>query len=714
MRRHWESEQGGEPLMAVRLPIPFRSREAAKINRADRLTDVSVGYSTVPARYNDFKSYLESYKSVPWVRPCVSVIAYNAANVTLRLLRPNVEGDDEEITASPLLDLLARPNPRQTQFDLIEKTIMHLELTGNAYWSLEERDARGIPSEIYVLRPDRVTVLPDRETGIAGYRYTVNGRKVEYEPGEIVHLSYPNPIDDLYGMGVIEAAEQRSDSARALVEHEARFWRSGAKITGVVKTPEKMDTPSWDRFIARIKQWLSGGQSGYSMMVLEDGMEYQSVSDGPAKLGMLEMARMSRDEILAMFGVPPTKVGILENANYKAAASDQFFWTETVDPKLTRVEQALQPLVELFHPGEDLHFAFERLNFEDDLAQANVVSALAHSGTQTLNELRQYQGKDPIEGGDVVFIPGNLMPFGPGFSPEQSQQGQREMQRQLAIATALDNAGQTAEADQVRARAEAELLPDAQSASPEPAKSRASVTRPASAHLFGRRRDRYLRRAEADYGPALARAFAEQRDAVLAKLRRRKSTKALTLRDIWDNGFEQDRLKAVLGPLYDEALKLGYEEAVKAFGLDTSFDLDNPRISSYRGRLADRIVGISDTTRDAVAAQIVRGSRAGYSPKQIADGVPEDGYAGVSGVFDQAAGYRASMIVRTESMHAYAGAAILSYRESGAVEECEILDGDYDEVCAERDGKVIPLDEAEDYLQAEHPNGTMAIIPVIA
>ena len=50
-----------------------------------------------------------------------------------------------------------------------------------------------------------MTVLPDREKFIAGYRYTVNGRFVDYAPEEIVHLKYANPMDDFYGMGTIKA-----------------------------------------------------------------------------------------------------------------------------------------------------------------------------------------------------------------------------------------------------------------------------------------------------------------------------------------------------------------------------------------------------------------------------------------------------------------------------------------------------------------------------
>jgi HK97 family phage portal protein len=380
------------------------ARAAVKANRAQAVSfDGSPQWYWQSPKYTDYKSYLEAYK-LPWVRACVQVIAFNAANVQYRLVKADADPDDpnREVSSSPLLDLLKQPNPLQNGFSFMEKVWTYLELTGNSFWSLEAMDRARRPAEMYLLRPDRVLVVPDKETLVRGYRYVVNGKRVEYAPDEMLHLTYVNPLDDLYGMGTIEAGEARFDSERLMAEHERKFWANGAKITGIFTTDDSLDDATFARLASQMKGMFRG--SGYVTPLMERGLKYQPVSDGPAKLGLLELSKMSRDTILAMFGVPPTKLGILENANYKAQASDEFFWTETVDPKLTRMEMALQPLVERFHPGAGLKIEFDRLNFSDDLPAEQVAATMTAAKAYTINEVRAYRGKEALPGGDVIVV----------------------------------------------------------------------------------------------------------------------------------------------------------------------------------------------------------------------------------------------------------------------------------------------------------------------
>lgn len=657
--------------------------QATKANRAQALVDPLVGGSVSP-RYKDFKSYLGAFKS-PWVKACVSVIAYNAANVGYKLQRTDVDGDEveAEILDSPFLELLAHPNPMQTGFQLLEAIFIDLELTGNCFLAMEEQDGRGCPAELYRLSPDCVTVLPDPVRMVAGYIYTVNGKQIRYAPEELLHLKSPNPLSDLYGMGTIEAGEARFDSELAMAEHERQFWRNGAKITGVLTTDNSVDDKVFDRLKVTIRNFFRG--SGYSTLMLENGLKYQSVSDGPAKLGMLEMGKASRDMILAMFGVPPTKLGILENANYKAQASDEFFWTETIDPKLTRLEQGLQRLVDLFHPGQNLRLAFDRLNFSDDLPTATVAKLLAETNSMTINEIRQYRGAEPLPGpeGDVILVPNTVVPLDQALAPPAPPPA-------LPAPTLLHAVPNAAEAMTGK-----RLL-------------RVGGAAPASAALVAKHRDALLTAAERTQTARVAEAFAAQERAVLGALgayKRRKA--ALRVEDIWP---DDSALPEALSGVHVAAAEAAYGTA-NALGLGVSFDLANPLLEEFVGQLAGRVTGIDATTKGALDEQIAEGLRRGYSVEQIARGVEAEGYKGIGGVFADAKGYRATMIARTESMTAFNGAALVAYGQAG-VQRIEMLDGTDDPACAARNGQVIGVDAAKSV--QDHPNGTLCFVPIIA
>jgi hypothetical protein len=129
----------------------------------------------------------------------------------------------------------------------------------------------------------------------------------------------------------------------------------------------------------------------------------------------------------------------------------------------------------------------------------------------------------------------------------------------------------------------------------------------------------------------------------------------------------------------------------------------------------DRITGINGATRDAVKAQLAEGVRRGYSINQLIEGVPAENYAGVAkatldnGIpaFDA---YRAEVIARTETALSFNRASIGGYAEFG-IKEVQAIDGDGDEQCAERDGRIFDVTDA--YGIQDHPNGTLDWIPII-
>lgn len=699
-----------------------------KDNRAQPIASASYyGGGAVSPHFKDYQSYLKAYR-LPWVKACVSVIAYSVSNVLFDLVDPAKEDDARVVPTSPVLDLLAHPNPFQTRFQLFESLVTDLELTGNGFMSLEAMDGGGRPSELYRLRPDNVIVEPDPHNRVGGYTYTVNGRHVSYKPEEVVHFQYPNPLDDLYGMGVIEAGEARFDSEMAMLEHERQFWRNGAKITGILQTDNQVDDTIFQRLKENIRQFFQG--SGYSTLMLEAGLKYQSVSDGPAKLGMLDMAIASRDMILAMFGVPPTKVGIIESANYKASAADEFFWDETIDPKLTRMEQDLSALVEIFHPGKGYVIEFNRRNFSDDQDMATIAKTMMDTRVFTINEIRAYQNKPPLEkDGDVIL--GNAGEEPVDLSGSLATANEMRAQTGLpplpggdaliilrgkASSFQLGAAGLAPTASGAGAPA----VPSAPSAPAKAARNmnlkliHTSPNHPATGGLVRRDHTQALASGVRKYAPKLTTFFAAQEKRVKTKLAGfKRNKKALGDDDgaLFDSDSEDDELGDVLQPLYQDAMGKGYATANRV-GVDVTFDLEQPGLKALAGKLAKRVTEVNQSTKAALDDQINEGMRRGYSVVQIADGVPDENYPGVTGVFDDAKGYRAEMIARTETAAAYSSASIQAYKDSDAVDEVEVMDGTEDSECEEANGETWTLDEA-DAEPTAHPNCSRAFLPIV-
>jgi len=75
--------------------------------------------------------------------------------------------------------------------------------------------------------------------------------------------------------------------------------------------------------------------------------------------------------------------------------------------------------------------------------------------------------------------------------------------------------------------------------------------------------------------------------------------------------------------------------------------------------------------------------------------------------------YAGANIITHNCIQAYGGASIQAYRDGG-IEQAQMYDGtEFDELCASIDGQVVSLDEADQLMADEHPNGTRGVAPIV-
>jgi hypothetical protein len=145
-----------------------------------------------------------------------------------------------------------------------------------------------------------------------------------------------------------------------------------------------------------------------------------------------------------------------------------------------------------------------------------------------------------------------------------------------------------------------------------------------------------------------------------------------------------------------------------------SWDLANPNVSRVLDELGTRIVGINETTRRDVLGVIDAWAADGGSLTELANQL--------GSLFEETYKGRAMTVARTETQVAYNSASQLAYEESGEVDEVEMVDnpdhdtdpGSDDLTCAQRHGLVVPVANMNLHIEAEHPNGSLAFIPILS
>jgi len=361
-------------------------------------------------RPENYEDYAIAYSQVVWVHACVSTIATAIAGAPLKVYRQTAKSIEED-SDSHLARLLSDVNPHISTYDLWEATASFLELSGNCYWEIE-RDDDGAPIAIYPMRPDHVKVVPDRADFVKGYIYEVNGRAVSLAADEVIHFKYFNPASEYYGLGPIAAIRNTIIVDQYSVAYNKAFFKNGAHPGGVLETDSSLGDETFNRLRKQWEEAHKGSARAHRIAVLEDGLKYRPISLSPRDMEFLKQRKFCREEICAVFKVPPALVGIFEYANYaNAEHQNRSFWQKTIIPKLRKLEQKLNnslvPMLEHDRPENErglfVHFdtsAIDALKENEDV-KSQVQERLARTGIMTINEIRRLENMPPVSWGDT-------------------------------------------------------------------------------------------------------------------------------------------------------------------------------------------------------------------------------------------------------------------------------------------------------------------------
>ena len=366
-------------------------------------------------RPENYEDYAIAYSQVVWVYACVSTIASAIAGAPLRIYRQTAKSV-EEISDCPLARLLSNVNLHISSYDLWEATASFLELSGNCYWEIE-RDEAGMPAAIYPMRPDHVKIVPDKANFVQGYLYEVNGRSVSLGAEEVIHFKYFNPASEYYGLGPIAAIRNSIIIDQYSVAYNKAFFKNGARPGGVLETDSFLGDEAFNRLRKQWEEGHKGTTRSHRIAILEEGLKYKPISMSPRDMEFLKQRKLCREEICAVFKVPPALVGIYEYANYaNAEHQNRAFWQKTVIPKLRKLEHRLNnSLVPIFDTGfpKDGTKWFVRFDTsavdalkENEDIKTQVQERLVRSGIMTINEVRRLENLPPVPWGDAWAVEG--------------------------------------------------------------------------------------------------------------------------------------------------------------------------------------------------------------------------------------------------------------------------------------------------------------------
>ena len=598
-----------------------------------------------------------------------------------------VAKDDPDPVRQDVMRWLRAPNPLWPRSGFLGLTARHMGLPGRAFWYNDAADRQtGVPLASYIINPARMWAAQDQGGNLVGWVMDADrpdGRDpVPFTLDEIIQFPLRLPDAGYYGVGLVEAAWRKILLTTHTDEYAAGIFASGGRIPGLIFPGNGVTFANDDDFRAFVHAVRDSTEGGRRMSALKSAVEYVRTADAPNALELPDLSMMSRDDLLAIWKVPKSQVGMEAKTGLNGGERNKYdeasLWQNAIEPRLSVFVELLQGRI-LDNLG--LTLVLETPNFDDDLPLYEIAEK-ARFAPLTVNQRLAAVGLDPLDDsiygdlGNHIFMDSRMTQVFPEKAPPPQLVGEPMGDQPMSEAS------------------QEETMPET------------DVSAKARLHFEAIRA-----KVERKYTPlirkAVSEALAAQRADIAARVREKAGHLAAKPGDIrpwWNERAEYDRLQRALEPtVLAVAREVTQAQSATFFRVPSKADSIFDRVLEYvRAKVGQRITDINATTRDKLRDLISTGITEGQSPAQLGDLIE------ASTTFNDA---RSELIARTETMLAYNDASIGTYRNFG-VEQVQALDGDDDAACAARNGAVYSISEASGI--TDHPNGTLDWIPLVA
>jgi HK97 family phage portal protein len=288
---------------------------------------------------------------------CVKIVAEAAAAVPVV-----VQDESRRFDVHPVIDLLAAPNPGQGGSALMESFYGHLLLSGDGYLEAAGAGPGGGPRELYVLRSDRMKVVPGADGWPVAYEYSAGGQKHVFDMRAdrvpVLHVKAFHPQDDHYGLSPLNAAAAAVDVhnaastwSKALLDNAAR--PSGAIVYKGADGVGQLGSDQYARLVEELESHHQGARNAGRPMLLEGGLDWKPMGFSPSDMEFHRTKEAAARDVALAFGVPPMLLGLPGDntyANYSEA--HRAFYRLTVLPLVARTLAAMSGWLTAFYGAQ--------------------------------------------------------------------------------------------------------------------------------------------------------------------------------------------------------------------------------------------------------------------------------------------------------------------------------------------------------------------------
>lgn len=348
---------------------------------------------------------------------CAVLISGSLSNLPIKVHQRQGDDGRRPEVGHPVNNLLnLRPNDRMTASTLKRLWELQRLLNGNSYTYIRFAKAgarAGQPVELIPLPVDTIPWIADDGT----LWYIANVPQLGYRKfrsEEILHFKGDMTYDGVLGMSVLSAAAESIGSDLSAQKYAGKFYSQGARPSGVVEVPTKLEQGLKEKIRTQFESMVSGMDNAYRVAVLDIGMKYTQLSLSQRDSQFIESRNFAKEDIATFFRVPLYKLNAGKQAYQSNEQNAIEYVVSTLQPIVTQYEQELT--YKLLMDSEISANKYIRCNMAaelrgDNKSRAEFYREMIQLGIYTQNDCLSLEDMPTFEDGGRHYMSLNYVPI---------------------------------------------------------------------------------------------------------------------------------------------------------------------------------------------------------------------------------------------------------------------------------------------------------------
>ena len=377
------------------------------------------------------------YEKNTTARKCIDLYTMNVfgAGYTIKTYSGNTESDEYKKAN----EFFSNINPEKSFEELCQSFTLDYKNIGYAGFEIARNKITKLPDKVFDIPIGTVRVAKGSKAKgfVNGQRFIQNegsgNGKVYFnkyvsnpeerneangfdpELNEIMWMSTPNPSSRYYGLSPSITLLQTYLLAIYCQSFNIDAFESGMlnKFMILLNGNANLSSDS----VAGLRAFMQENNSKekWSTIPILKAMgenakiEIAKVSSDVIESSFIETLKFTREEVYIAFGVPPVLLGIMENSTQaNQNAQMKKFYVAEVRPIEKMIESRFNKMLKDDLGLSDIYIEANEPDFGDKKISSDIAKDQVDRGVISINEWRNLEDKDPIEGGNEAFLNTNI------------------------------------------------------------------------------------------------------------------------------------------------------------------------------------------------------------------------------------------------------------------------------------------------------------------